>query len=271
MAIFVGPVAISRLGRDAFRLQLRPVPLGGSVWTGPRRWDGDERFRHDYFWVMVAGPATSLVVGALGLWLTPSSTMAWSWSLISLVIGAGTLIPARYPSGMTTDGEKLLRLGRSGPTDRALVALRMLILTVRPRDWDPALVAVASAESESQLGEAIDATMFLYYRALDSEDVAGAGVLLQRLIDYTCGTARWPRTTVSIEVAIEAGLFEAAWRGDIAAAREWLARAPGSKRGPVKLIAEVLAGRPKGIAKYRRRYPLSHQATLERLSSSSSN
>jgi hypothetical protein len=264
ISIVIGPVFVTRAARKGFRLGVRPALLGGWVLSAPRRWDGDRRYLRDKAWVVAAGPAVSLVVGAVGLLLSRPWTVLWEWSVISLVIGVVTLIPARYPTGRTSDGEKLQRLREAGPADLAFMALRGMLVSMRPRDWDQVLVDVARAESESQGSEAIDATLFLYYRLLDSGDTVAAGALLQRLIDYTCGRARWPRTTISGEVAFEACLFEAVWRGDFAAASDWLARAPfKKKRRPATSISDMLA-------KLQRVGALCHSATRERLSSSGS-
>jgi hypothetical protein len=264
ISIVIGPVFVTRGTRKGFRLGVRPALLGGWVLSAPRRWDGDRRYLRDKTWVVAAGPAVSLVAGVVGLPLSRPWAVLWEWSVTSLVIGVVTLIPARYPTGRTSDGEKLQRLREAGPADLAFMALRGMLVSARPRDWDPALVDVARAESESQGSEAIDATLFLYYHVLDSGDTVGAGALLQRLIDYTCGTARWPRTTISGEVAFEACLFEAVWRGDFAAASDWLVRAPfKKKRRPATSISDMLA-------KLRRVGSPCHSATRERLSSLSS-
>jgi Zn-dependent protease len=264
ISIVIGPVFVTRAARKGFRLGVRPALLGGWVLSAPRRWDGDRRYLRDKAWVVAAGPAVSLVVGAVGLLLSRPWTVLWEWSVISLVIGVVTLIPMRYPKGRSSDGEKLRRLREAEPADLALMALHTLLFAVRPRDWDPALVDVARAESESGGSGAIDGTLLLYFHVLDSGDAVGAGALLQRLIDYTCGTARWPRTTISLEVALEASLFEAVWRGDEGAAREWLARAPfDKKRESVASIASMLA-------KLRQSDAPCYHATIERLSSSSS-
>jgi hypothetical protein len=264
ISIVIGPVSVTRSARKGLRLGIRPALLGGWVLSAPRRWDGDRQYLHDEAWVVAAGPAVSLVAGVVGLLLSRPWTVVWQWSVISLVIGVVTLIPMRYPKGRTSDGEKLQRLREAEPADLALMALHTLLFAVRPRDWDPVLVDIARAESEFGGSAAIDGTLFLYFHVLDSGDVVGAGALLQRLIDYTCGTARWPRTTISREVALEASLFEAVWRGDEVAAREWLARAPfDKKRESVPSISSMLA-------KLGRADEICYSATLERLSSSSS-
>ena len=265
ISIFVGPLFVTK-GRVGVRNNL----LGGAVLAAPRRWEGGERFRQDFLWFVAAGPATSLAVGGIGLLFAHPPSLLWLWSIISIVMGALNLIPARYPSGLTTDGEKLQRLKNPEPTDAPFAALLCMANRVPPRDWDAELVAAASAESECQGTQAIDATMLLYHRAIDVGDIPAARDLMQRLIDYTCGTARWPRTTISIEVGIEACLFEAAWREDSVAAQEWLDHAPFPKQQPATLsdtIAKFLrSARRSG-------HPavwLCHRATLERLSSSSS-
>jgi hypothetical protein len=255
ISIYVGPVFVTRRPRGGFRPGLRLVPFGGRVVAALTHWDGPERFRQDVLWFVGAGPGISLAAGAIGLLLSPRLTLIWDWSVISLVMGAVTLIPAHYRNGRTSDGAKLLGLRQSESTELAVMALGMMMLVIRPRDWDLALVAVARGESDFQGRDAIDATKLSYYHALDSGDVVDARALLQRLIDYTCGTARWPRTTISREVAFEAALFEGVWRGDRAAEQEWLARAPRGKRKPATLFSNATAW---------------HRATFERLSSSSS-
>jgi hypothetical protein len=264
ISIVIGPVSVTRSARKGFRFRMRPALFGGWVLSAPRRWDGDQRYLRDKTWVIAAGPAVSLVAGVVGLLLSRPWTVLWQWSVISLVIGVVTLIPLRYPKGRTSDGEKLQRLREAKSADLAVMALRTLVFAVRPRDWDPALVDAARAESDSEGSEAIDATLFVYFHVLDSGDPVGAGALLQRLIDYTCGTVRWPRTTISREVALEASLFEAVWRGDEAAAREWLARAPfDTKRESVPSISSMLA-------KLGRSDEICYSAMFERLNSSSS-
>lgn len=282
VTMFIGPVFATRGTRGGVRFGLRLSVLGGAVLGAPMQWAGEDRFRRDFFWFVAGGPATSLLCGVVGLWLIRPLTAWWVGSLISLVVGVLTLVPTQYPSGRSSDGHKLWRLRRPRPTEMPLMALRLMANAIRPRDWDTALVEVARAESaEEKNSDAIDASLLLYYRALDSEDVGNAAALLQRVIDYACGHARWPRTTISREVAVEASFFEAAWRRDPSAARVWLARAPFPKRGSAKrrrLIASVVAGDASAIARLRRQfertgYPAAmffHAATLERLTASSS-
>jgi hypothetical protein len=281
VTIFIGPLFVTRGTGDGVRLGVRFNTFGGAVLAAPKRWDGESRFRRDFFWFVVAGPLTSLVCGALGVWLAPRLTAVWVASIVSLVVGVLTLVPAQYASGRSSDGHKLWRLLRPPrPTETPLMALRLMANAMRPRDWDDALVAVASAESEGKRNpDAIDASLLLYFRALDREDPLGASALLQRVIDYMCGGARWPRGTIPREVAVEASYFEAAWRGDRSAAQAWLARAPFRMRGSATvLIAGALAGEGRATAKLWRQlqrtgYPASmffHSATFDRLSSSSS-
>ena len=269
-SIVIGPIYVTRSAGHGWRLGFRPVPLGGMVYAGPRRWEGDDRFRRDVFWFVGAGPTVSFATGAIAFMLGAPKTMLWCWGIISLVIGVGTIIPARYPTGLTSDGDKLLRAWRSEPGDMPLTALRMMAVAIRPRDWDPTLLAVARAEAESEGSDAIDATFLLYYWALDCGDIVGAGALLQRAIDYTCGTARWPRTTISLEVGLEATLYESVWRGDAAAAREWVGRAPFvAKSKSARFLSDFLERKPAAIAKFART-TFCHRATIERLNSSSS-
>lgn len=278
ISIYVGPLFVTRSALGGVRLGIRPTLFGGAVLAVPREWRGEQRFRRDYFWFVAGGPAASLLCGALAL--TSTRPVMLIGALISLTFGVVTLIPTRRGSGRTSDGEKLREVRRPEVTYGPILALRLMLHTQRPREWAPALVAVLATESALADRDAIDATLLLYYHTLDRGDAAEAAVLLQRAIDYVCGSARWPRPTVSIEVGTEAALFEAAWRRDVAAAQAWLERTPHLTRSAKgrQLFADALAGTPSAIAKLTRRYRrMAHpgpwlltRATLERLAAASS-
>jgi hypothetical protein len=287
ITMYAGPLFVSHTERGGVRLGVRRALFGGAVLAVPRRWDGDQRLRRDYGWFVAAGPAASLLTGSIALAVALWRPQFWGellllvFSAISLTIGILTLVPTRRASGRTSDGQKLFDLRQSDPTYAPMLALRLMLHTERPRDWDPVLLAALRPESEHQGPDAIDATILLYFHALDSGDTAAAQALLQRAIDYTCGTARWPRGTISMEIGVEAAFFEAVWRRDAASARTWLDRAPFSGRRATKLrglFSEAFAGAPKAIEKVRRMFYRSPQpgawltraATLERLNSSGS-
>lgn len=278
ISIFAGPLFVTQSERGGIRFGGRSALFGGAVLAVPRRWDGEPRFRRDYFWFVAGGPAASLLAGVFGL-------AAAHWvvigAVISLTFGVVTLIPTRRGSGRTSDGQKLLEMRRPEATYGPILAVRLMLHAQRPRDWDPALVAILRVESERAGRDAIDATLLLYHHLLDAGDTAGAAALLQRAIDYTCGTARWPRTTVSIEVGTEAAFFEAAWRNDVASAHAWLERRPIQGRRVSqrdRLLSDALAGVPSAIEKLTRMYRrMAHpgpwllmRAAFERLASSSS-
>lgn len=278
VSIFVGPLFVTRSPGGGWRVGTRRALFGGAVLAVPRRWDGERRFRRDYFWFVAGGPAASFLAAILGWGAT--STVVGIGAIISFTFGVITLIPTRRGTGRSSDGQKLLEMRRPEATYGPILAVRLMLHAQRPRDWDPALVAVLEAESERAGRDAIDATLLLYYRTLDAGDTGAAAALLQRAIDYTCGTARWPRTTISAEIGIEAAFFEAAWRRDGAAAKAWLDRTPRVKRSTKgrRLFADAFAGVPTAIETLTRMYRRSahpgpwllQRATLERLSNSSS-
>jgi hypothetical protein len=150
------------------------------------------------------------------------------------------VVPVRSGRDRSSDGEKLRQLSqRWWLADAPIAALQMMMHVQRPREWDPTLLAAAREQIEQDGNRAIDASLLLAYSALDRRDHARARESLQRAIDDTCGEAPWPRVTISMEIVVEAALFEAAWRRDHEAARQWLARMPDSPEAVAKAKARL--------------------------------
>ena len=87
---------VVRAGRHVLQLDL--VLIGGWLTAtalheaghaiaAPRRWEGAERFRRDFFWFVAGGPATSLAIGTIGLLASPERSVIWFCSIISLAAG----------------------------------------------------------------------------------------------------------------------------------------------------------------------------------------
>ena len=190
ISIVVGPIVVKRSPRTGFKLSVRRTLLGGRVMAVPLRW----------------GAALSS-----GLRLVRRRRPRGQSDRRGL--GSGTRAP----------WTPWLWGGRGGPGERALGAVRAGCVGGVGEGDRRSSMWRAESESPGERRHRRDVP-----RAIASStpaDIAGAGAILQRLIEYTCGTVRWPRTTISGEVAFEACVFEAAWRGDYTAASKQLTRA----------------------------------------------
>ncbi len=117
-------------------------------------------------------------------------------------------------------GAKVLRLLREPHLDRDLALSELkcrLDFEVRPRDWEPSLVAKlqdsGSAESE------FPAAQFLYFYHEDRGEPEVAERHLHRALEL-CGASQLRRSGLAVEAAYVAGLHHR----DGVKAREWLAQ-----------------------------------------------
>ena len=233
LAIAAGPLVVDRAG---LRLAVTPTLVGGYTVPGLERWDGNRTFRRQYAWLVAAGPAASLVAGIGGgviaiaratsgtaAPIQPLTATLWFGALISVISGLLALLPIGR-----SDGAKLRHLSQS--SRQAIIALQLAAYTQRPRDWDERLLDDVRADIDHDDRDAIDGRLLLSYYYLDAGDPSRGRETLQQAIDAACAMARVKRgqtrlnRDIGIRLAMEAALFEAAWRGDFKAAGEWLAR-----------------------------------------------
>ncbi|WP_412069564.1 hypothetical protein [Rubrivirga sp. IMCC43871] len=244
-----GPLRVERKGdRLRWGLNTSLALAGGLALSVPT----DVR---DLGWgtaVMVAGgPVASLLLGAAGL------ALGGAWAIVGLTsfgIAAVTLFPGRT-GGFLTDGARLLRLAKGGlVADREAAVLAVFaqsIAGVRPRDWDPDLIAgfdLADGDLTEDAARALEAA-----RAFDMGDADTARDALVRRI------ALWPTVPASMRggLATDAALFEGAVRGDGDRARAWLAHVPAKAilADPAGLaLAEAAAASAEGDADSVRTY-----------------
>ncbi len=131
--LVVGPLRLEReQQRDSLRLSLnRDLELAGGVAACMPTTDHDLVRRMS---VMVgAGPATSLLLGALAIIAVVTLPLSW-WSIAvtlfgvsSLIIGLVTAIPMNNGSFMS-DGQRFVQLRANGPAARRDVALLTLTM-----------------------------------------------------------------------------------------------------------------------------------------------
>jgi hypothetical protein len=230
LALFLGPIRLSRES-GSLRVGLSGAfALSGACVSAPIRWNGDASFRRSMFVLAVAGPLVNIVLGGLAL---QGGVALHIFAIISLATGLLSLGPRRG-GGIETDGAQLLRTLRfseRGMRESLVRALAYLCLTTPPRKWPPELVA--NALSEVAGSDPTTAAGLVYWSALHAGDIATAGTMLQRQIDNAEGRQ-------IAGAALEAAIFEGAWRRDAAQARAWLARASGMGPDPHgRLVAEA--------------------------------
>src|SRR5947209_1492809 len=214
LVFYVGPLRFARAGRG-FRLRFSILyAFRGATIAVPATWEGETTFRRKMLRYIAAG---SMVNFAATLLAFAPGTSWKVFAFVSFVFGAVSWTPFR---GQSTDGTQLLRLVRHSEADARRLyvsALAMLTYSIPPAEWPPELVANLDAAAADK-DVAFIAGNLAYHKALHDGDAATAGSMLQRSID-AANTA--PHRAL---VAIDGALFEAAWRGDAAAGRQWLAR-----------------------------------------------
>jgi hypothetical protein len=248
----VGPLQVRRAAGDAVEVGWnRSLALAGGLAASLPTTDhveDSDALRRGLTTTVAGGPALSLAfalaafgldaaLGALdvaagdgpaGLFVRKTLFVT---GLGSLGIFAVTLLPART-SGFYTDGMRLWRLWRGGPSalrDDAVVLLGTLSMSgVRPRDWPDALVDRALGVAHPALDDgslfACLAHQYAYARALDGGEAEAAADHLRAAL---AGYAEGP-DVLKAGLALEAAYVEGALRGDAEAARAWRETAPAS-------------------------------------------
>jgi len=256
--ITVGPLRLTH-GSGGWRAGLTrgSQRFTGSVAVVPCAWTGSVEMGRAWGRMVFAGPGVNLLCAAVLVGIIPMRRGAQASAattdllalaaLTSLVVGLLSLIPSKSWAGGVSDGEQLRRLRHRdshaqhpGETFSALVMLGTSAHALRPREWNGDAIAIARRGS-SDVPTAAAAHQLLYHHALDCGDVAAARTHLQNVLDLAATTPP-PRGLVRssyaklqvrgrADLAVAAATFEAAWCGDAAAARAWLARATTHSRG----------------------------------------
>jgi len=185
---------------------------------------------------------------------------------LSLLLGLVNLLPLRLVASALTDGRAIWVLWRARGRDAAEGRLMRLVRRaaglslagVRPRDWDPDLVA-ALADAPDVAGPAGGAaSLMLYAVAVDRGDLAGADVHLWAS-EARYGT---PNSTLNVERAF----LDATLRGHVDdAVRRRLAKpGPGLIEPHARLRAEAAVALADGDVAAARRLAAEGLAAAER-------
>jgi len=201
---------------------------------------------------LVGGAAANVLTGLLALGAasalpeTGEATTAAAglnlFAVASVAVGVVNLVPFRTSGGLITDGARLVPLLRGTPAagrDIALATVRAEAYGgTRPRDWSAK--AVARMLTPRDGGMTDGSTLMLAYRhALDAGRVEDAR---DHLAEALLLLDRLPRSQHA-GLMIEAAFFEAAHRGDAAAARGWMQRAGGRNGAAPVGVPACAAGR----------------------------
>lgn len=235
--LIVGPVHLQRVSDGRLRRQLnRKLAYAcGMVFSAPRRAAG---LRRAMLHFVAGGPIASIAVGmaALATWTLsdlPGITFplpgsfrgalslgVFTLGVASCALGFWTLLPRRQGT-FATDGRQILSLRLAGPrADRyaAVMALGSCMMAgMRPRDWDPAVVAQAISLPDHSYVDLAGRHM-AYEHALDRGDIPAAREQIRYLVDRIGHAPIDFRPVIEVEVAY----FEAAYEGDAESARRRL-------------------------------------------------
>lgn len=221
----LGPIEIRDYGRPYVRLvrSLQAgvvlVPFDRTAALGPLRWG--------LIVSTAAGPLAGLVSGAAilafdGGWrIDDVLSVPQAVGQISLVLGVLNFLPLRSGEQLA-DGRRIFSLlVRNRESGQVLAATLMLVEALsnrRPRDWDPALLAVMERSPNE-----VFARLCLYEAAIDRGDIETAGQHIDAAVALR--SVKW--TAADAILFTEAAYYAARHRGDARAARALLGLADG--------------------------------------------
>ncbi len=221
----LGPIEIRDYGRPHVRLvrSLQAgvvlVPFDHTAALGPLRWG--------LIVSTAAGPLIGLASGAVilaldgGLRFDDLLSVPQAVGQMSLILGVLNLLPLRSGEQLA-DGRRMFSLLlRNRESGQILAATLMLVEALsgrRPRDWDPALLAIMERSPHE-----VFARLCLYEAAIDRGEVEAAG----QHLDAAVALRREKWTADDAILFTEAAYYAARHRGDARAARALLGLADG--------------------------------------------
>ena len=221
----LGPIEVRDYGRPYVRLVwslhagVVLVPFDQTAALGPLRWA--------LIVSTAAGPLIGLVSGAVILGLDGGwryddlLSVPQAVGQISVILGALNLLPLRSGDQLA-DGRRIFSLlVRNRESGLILGATLMLVEGLssrRPRDWDPALLAIMERSPDE-----VFARLCLYEAAIDRGEIEAAGRHLDAAVALR--SVKW--TAEDAILFTEAAYYAARHRGDARAARAMLGLADG--------------------------------------------
>lgn len=233
----VGPVHVRRGkdGRLRCRLNTNLSYAGGKVACAP---SGTARLRPAMLWCAAGGPVASIAVGMAALatcslsdlkgamFVFPGSFQsALALGLVTLGavscgLGLWALLPRKHGT-LASDGAQILGLRRASASADRYAAVMVLggcmMAGVRPRDWEPDIVAQAISVADGS-SEDLAARHMAYEHALDRGDIQAAREHMSYMLDHLGSAPIDFRPIINVEAAY----FEAAYDDAPASARRRL-------------------------------------------------
>ncbi len=214
-------------------------------WLPPHLWGPfalvypvtSERMSTSLAWYVAGGPMASLALAA-SAWSMAAAIGSGvgfrfaSWTaLASACVFVATAQPFGTGSGVPSDGGRLWGLMRGDANARSAAALAVLdgqaVTGLRPRFWDPKVVAVAG-EMTRPPAYVLAAATALYRFAADHDDVEAARRQIRRMRSVYTNVPRWLRADAATELAFWLAYVDR----DVEAARNYLADTRGVLGSP---------------------------------------
>ncbi|HJW49560.1 MAG TPA: hypothetical protein VJ726_09100 [Candidatus Limnocylindria bacterium] len=221
----LGPIEIRDYARPYVRLvrSLQAgvvlVPYDHSAALGPMRWG--------LIVSTAAGPLIGLVSGAVilvldGGWrFDDALSVPQAVGQVSVILGALNLLPLRSGEQLA-DGRRIFSLLVRNRECGLIVAATLMLVeglsSRRPRDWDPALLAIMERSPDE-----VFARLCLYEAAIDRGEIETAGRHMDAAVALR--SVKW--TSADAILFTEAAYYAARHRGDARAARALLGLADG--------------------------------------------
>jgi hypothetical protein len=225
----VWPIAIQRRADSwHFRFVGGKLRFAGFVAADPVT-SADLRRRMIIF--VAGGPIATLITAiaaTLLLFLWASSWPPWvrgEFELLAFLAWLSFLLGLVPYTGRfaVSDAARIRTLRRDGPESSRLCAIMLLAAAsrsgVRPRDMNPELIAELPGPADGS-GDWILASLVRYNALLDTEKPDEAGAVLVSILDSKI------RPEIKERLLLQAAWFEAKFRHDLQAAKQWMAAVP---------------------------------------------
>jgi hypothetical protein len=223
--VHLGPIEIRDYARPYVKLvwSLQAgvvlVPFDRSGTLGALRWS--------LILSTAAGPLAGLVSGAAilglvgGLRFDDPLSVPQAIGQMSLILGVLNLLPIRSGEQLA-DGRRMFSLLLHNRESGEILAATLMLVEAlsgrRPRDWDPALLAIMERSPDE-----VFARLCLYEAAIDRGEIEAAGKHLDAAVALR--SEKW--TAADAILFTEAAYYAARHRGDARVARALLGLADG--------------------------------------------
>lgn len=189
--------------------------------------------------LVLGGPLTSLFVPVLleGYARTAPADVAFAihvFAAISILVGVAELLPDTG-RGSASDGARILMLFKNDAgAGRWLSTIQLQLALERgedPRTWDQSTVALATAINDDSR-DAVAARWLGYRWATERQDITAATKYLEEALAAPAAASAWIRDRLFLEAA----MFQAWFRDDLAQAHFWVAKIRRRRLTPVQQL-----------------------------------